>query len=102
MQTNTCTIDVKVLVHWPIQRFAGEAILAAVQPRFVVALLIANTKAPFACSQVTLNAHSVAFFAIDSITKVFEESEVLGKSYRMTIEQSDIDGKKAYTIRVAA
>jgi hypothetical protein len=95
-------IEAKVLASWLIQRFAGEAMLAAVSPRFVVALLIANTKSPFAVegTQVTLATQRVAFFAIDSITKVFAESDVVGKDYRLNVEQLEIDGKRSYTLTV--
>ena len=104
MQIETCTLDVKVLVHWTIQRFSGEVIVAAVQPRFVVALQIVNSQAPFAVegSGVTLTAHKIVFFAIDSLTRVFEETDILGKTYRMVVEQSQINGKNAYTLRVAS
>jgi hypothetical protein len=102
MENNTCIIDVKVLAHWLIQRFSGEAILAAVKPRFVVALLIANTKSAFPVDSpnVTFTTHRVAFFAIDSITKLFAESDVLGKEYRLMVQQLEVEGKKSYSIRV--
>lgn len=100
MENETCMIEVKVLAHWLLQRFSGEAVLAAAKPRFVVALLIANTKTPFSIgpTAVTFATHRMAFFAIDSITKVFAESDVLGKDYRLRVQQMEIAGKKIYSI----
>ena len=104
MGEKTCMLEikVKVLAHWLIQRFSGEAVLAAVNPRFVVALLIANTSEPFLvdCADVSFKTHKVVFFAIDSIAKVFAESDVLGKDYRLMVQQLDIEGKKRYVISV--
>ena len=104
MKRETSIIEAKVLNHWIIQKFAGDAILAAIAPRYVVALLIANTKTPFQVegTEVTFMTHRVAFFAVDSIVKVFAESDVIGKEYRLTVEQREIDGKKTYWIGVAA
>ena len=102
MDTLTGTIQVKVLAHWLIQKFAGEAILAAANPRFVVALLIANTKMPFTIdgTNLTFATQRVAFFAIDSIVKVFAESDVVGNDYKLSVEQQTIGGKQAYFIEV--
>jgi hypothetical protein len=102
MKIETCVIEVKVLAYWLIQRYAGEAILAAADPKFVVALLIANTQAPFSVEEtnVTFATHRVAFFAISSIVKVFAESDVVGKRFRLTVTQREIDGKKSYSIAV--
>jgi hypothetical protein len=102
MKLATCVIEVKVLAHWLIQRFAGEAILAAADPRFVVALLVAKTQTPFSVegTHVTFATHRVAFFAISSIVKVFAESDVIGKRYRLSVTQREIDGTKSYSIGV--
>jgi hypothetical protein len=102
MKTERCVLEVKVLNHWLIQRFSGQAILAAVKPRFVVALLAAGSAGPFAVadSGVTLTAHRVVFLAVGSIVKVFAETDVIGKDYRLTVEQHEEDGKKSYTVAV--
>lgn len=102
MKRQSCIIEVKVLAHWLIQRFEGEAILASVNPRFVVAVLIANTRTPFSVegTGITFATHKIAFFAINSITKVFAESDVIGKEYRLTLEQQEIDGKKSYSLEI--
>lgn len=103
MERDTCVIEVKVLAHWLIQKFAGEALLASVNPRFVVAAVIANTKSPFAVegTRVSFPTQRIAFFAIDSITKVFAESDVVGKEYRLDVQQLVIDGRKSYTLTLA-
>jgi hypothetical protein len=103
MKRDTSVVEIKVLNHWIIQKFAGEAILADVKPRYVVALLIANTKTPFQLegTDVAFMTHRVAFFAVGSIVKVFAESDVIGKEYRLMIEQREIDGKKIYWLGVA-
>jgi len=102
MNRQSCIIEAKVLTHWLIQRFEGEAILASAKPRFVVALLIVKTRTPFSVegTDITFATHKVAFFAIDSITKVFAESDVIGKEYRLRLEQQEIDGKKSYWLQV--
>jgi len=103
MKRETCTLEVKVLAHWLIQRYTGDAILAAADPRFVVALLIANTKSQFSVdnsTSVSFTTHRVGFFAIGSITKVFAESDIDGKEYRMLLEEREIDGKKSYSLSV--
>jgi hypothetical protein len=102
MGTKTCTIEVKVLSHWLIQKYSGDAILAAANPRFVVAVLIANTKAlfPIEGTGVELTTHRVAFFAVDSLTKVFAESDIVGKEYRLNVQQLDIGGKRSFLLNV--
>jgi hypothetical protein len=103
MKRETCIVQAKVLNHWIIQKFAGDAIVASPQPRFVVALLLTGTKMPFQVesTNVTFTTHRVAFFAISSIVKVFAETDVVGKEYRLAIEQREIDGKISYGIGVA-
>ena len=100
MESEVCVLQVKVLAHWTIQKFSGEAVLADADPRFVVALLIADTKAPFLVEEtgVTFASQRVAFFAIHSITKVFAESDVLGKDYRLQVRQMNIAGRKVFSI----
>jgi hypothetical protein len=102
MKRDTCEIRVKVLAHWLIEEFIGEAISAAPHPRFVVALLIADTRRPHVVDRtdVSFTTHEVAFFAVGSITKVFAESDIVGKEYRLTVEQREIDGKRSYGIGV--
>ena len=102
MEGKTCTIDVNVLSHWLIQKFRGEAILAAADPRFVVAVLLLNTKSAFPIpgSEVELSTHRMAFFAIDSLVKVFAESDVIGKSYRMNVQALEIAGKRRFILSV--
>jgi hypothetical protein len=102
MDILTGTIEVKVIAQSLIQRFAGEAILAATNPRFVVALLIANSKMPFTIegTNVTFATHRVAFVAIDSPTKVFLETDVVGKEYKLSVQQQTIGGKQAYYMEV--
>lgn len=103
MKRDTCTVQAKVLNHWIIQDFRGEAIVASPKPRFVVALLIADTKMPFQVSgsAVGFTTHRVAFFAVGSITKVFAETDVVGKEYRLAIEQREIDGRLSYGVQLA-
>jgi hypothetical protein len=100
MEDKVCTIDVQVLAHWLIQRFDGEALLAAAQPRFVVAVTLSNTKAgfPIADTGVELTTYRVVFFAIDSVTKVFSESDVVGKRYRLEVRQLNIDGNRRFVL----
>lgn len=100
MARKTCVIEVNVLAHWLIQRFSGEAVLAAADPRYVVALLIKDTKAPFAVkdTEVTFSAHRVAFFAIGSITRVFGDGDVVGKDFRLAVTQEEVNGKTIYAI----
>lgn len=101
-ETQECIIQAKVLGYWLIQKFSGEAILAAVQPRFVVAVMIGETKGALdvANSGVTIVTHKLAFFAISSITKVFAESDVIGKAYNLQVQQQEVNGQKTYSLAV--
>lgn len=103
IKRETCVLDVKVLAHCLIQKFSGEAIVAAAHPRFVVTVLIANTKSPYIVpgTQVTLATYRVAFFAIGSITKVFAESDIIGKEYRLMVSQEELAGRRTYSIGLA-
>jgi hypothetical protein len=103
MNRKSCIIEVKVLAHWLIQKYSGPAVLAAIQPRFVVALEIKGTKALYAVpdSEVAFNAHQVAFFAVSSITKTFANSDVLGKEFRLRVDEEEIAGTTTFTIGIA-
>jgi hypothetical protein len=100
--SDVTTVNVRVIAHWIIQRFSGEALVASPKPRYVVALLIEGTKAPYRPigTDVTFSTHRVAFFAIESIVRVFAESDVLGKDYRMEIQQIAVGDSKRYIIHV--
>ena len=101
MPNESCELGVKVLASWKIERFEGQAILAGVRPRFVIALLIKDSSEPYHVkdSDVSFLAHRVVFFAVDSIIKIFMESGVEGKEYTMTIETEMIDKRKTYFLR---
>jgi hypothetical protein len=103
MPESSATINVRVLAHWMIQRFSGPAIMAAVTPRFVVCVLIADTKEQWQLpgTDMSFAAHRVAFFAIDSITKVFAESDVIGRDFSLRIARISLDGKTVYTLGIA-
>jgi hypothetical protein len=101
MKRRRCIVRATVLNHWTLHKFKGEAMLAAPQPKFVVALLLADTRMPFQADDVAFTTHRVAFFAIGSIVKVFAETDVVGKEYRLAIERLTIDGKSSYVIGIA-
>jgi len=100
VENQYCIINVRVLAHWLIQRFEGEAILASADPRYVVGLLLEDSKAPYSPikSKVELTTYRVAFFAIGSITKVFLDSDIIGKEYKLRVDQTEIDGRKTYSL----
>jgi len=95
-----CVIEGRVLCYSIVQKFSGEAIRAAIKPRFVVTILIVDTKEQFSVRDtgVTFTTHRVALFAIDSIVKVFGETDVIGKDYRLAIERREIDGDVSFWI----
>lgn len=102
MEDRNCTVTVKVLNHWLIQRFDGEAMVASASPRFVVALLILDTKSAFLVpqSEVQLSTHRVAFFAIDSLAKVFAETNIVGNQYRLSVRELSIGDSKRFVLTV--
>jgi hypothetical protein len=85
-----------------IQKFAGRALLAGLRPRFIVALQIEGTETPFQPEGARLSfaTHRLALFAIDSITRVFADSDVIGKEYTLTVEQQIVDGKTTFWLGV--
>src|SRR2546426_11228894 len=87
MIVGNATIDVKVLAYWMIQEFSGQAVLAGIMPRFVVCLLIKNTQEKWKLSgpDGSLATHRVGFFATESITKGFAESDVLGQEVALNL-----------------
>lgn len=98
----SCLVTVRVLGHWLIQRFEGEAMLASANPRFVVAVLILDSKSAFLVpqSEVRLSTHRVAFFAIDSLAKVFADTNVVGNLYRLRIQELDLGDSKRFVLTV--
>ncbi|MGO8902368.1 MAG: hypothetical protein ACLQU5_29065 [Isosphaeraceae bacterium] len=99
---NTCVVKVKVFAVWMIEDYKGEAILAAVRPRFVVAVLLDGFRRKHTVenSDVAFTVNTLAVFAIESVVRVFKESEVVGKVYDLRIEVEQIQGKPRYFLRV--
>lgn len=89
----TCKLRVQVLSAVLIERFSGEALWAGVRPRYVVAVLLLDTKSHYQPhdSDFELTTHRMAFFAIDSVTKVFKESDVVGKEYSLDVRSEVFD-----------
>ena len=102
MSVESCEVDVKVLSVVQLTQFEGEAILAHSDPKFVVALLLKDSKSLLTVqdSAVSFAVHWVAFFAIHSVARLFIESSVVGRSYRLHIETETIRGRKKYALRV--
>lgn len=104
MAKNSYELRVKVLSVWMIEEFEGQAILAGVEPRFVVALLIKDSDELYKAenSDVNFTVHRVVFFAINSIVKLFMESNVEGKEYDLTVETEIFNGNRFYFLRLAS
>ncbi len=86
-------LRVRVLSAVLIERFSGEALWAGVRPRYVVALLLLDTKSVYKPqgSDFELTTHRIAFLAIDSITRVFVDSDVVGKEFALNIRSEIFD-----------
>jgi len=91
-------INVKVISVTQIEDFKGEAIRAAGDPRFVVALLLEKSAQDYAIpgTDITLPSNRVVFFAIHSVAQTFIGSDILGKNYRMRVTMEIIAGARHY------
>ena len=89
----SAVLRVRVLSAILIEKFSGEALWAGVRPRYVVALLLLDTKSAYKPqeSDFELTTHRMAFFAIDSIVKVFVESDIVGKEFTLNIQSQILD-----------
>ena len=102
MAKESSQLRVKVLRVWKIENFEGDAILAGVEPRFVIALLIKDSAEPYTLenNDVSFMTHRVAFFAIDSVIRLFLESDVEGKQYDLILEIEIYNGQKLHFLRL--
>lgn len=102
MNTKSVKFRAKVMSHWTVERFSGEAILAGVDPKFVVALLMPDSRSnsDIKNSGVKISTQAVAFFLVDSIIKTFGDSDVNGKEYDLSIIAREIDGELHFWIGV--
>lgn len=102
MVLESSRLRVKVLRVWNIEKFQGDAILAGVKPRFVIALLLRDSAESYRLenSNVSFMTHRVAFFAIDSVVKLLLESDVEGKQYDLILETEIFNGRKLNFLRL--
>jgi hypothetical protein len=98
MARDFCEVKVKVIAIFKMTEFEGQAILAHRDPKFVIALLLKDSKMIYEAnnSKVNFLVHQVAFFAIHSVTQLFMESKVVGEVYKLRIETEIIDGTRKY------
>ena len=100
MAREFCVIEIKVLSLHYIGHFEGEAIMASMDPKYVVSAMICNTKDSYKIehSNVDFCVYSAVNFAISSVAKVFMESNVIGNTYTMRVETDIIDGNTWYSL----
>jgi hypothetical protein len=102
MEKESIALKVKVLNAWKIEKYDGQAILAGVKPRFVVALLIRDSDENYKIdnSNANFKTHRVVFFAIDSLVKLFLDSDIEGNNYDLIVDIEDFKDKKLFYLRL--
>jgi hypothetical protein len=103
MVTKTCQFRARVVATPMIHEFQGEAILAGNKPRFVVMLFLLDTKESYGIEDtgVHFTTHRAALFAIDSLVRLFGESDVVGKEYDLVLEMDEENGDRDYWLNLA-
>ncbi len=103
MTAASVIITIKVLSVWLIQDFEGEATLASLDPRFVIALQILDSQERYnvAESEVAFNTHRIASFAVHSIVRLFMESDVEGEIYDIKVSSELYEGNLLYYLQLA-
>jgi hypothetical protein len=100
MSSESCEVIVKVLWLSHMSEFDGKAVLADLDPRFVVGLLLHDSEEIHTLdgSGIQLPFQQVAFFAIRSPTKLFMASDVVGQKYRIRVEARTVNGVPEYSL----
>jgi hypothetical protein len=104
MGTSSCELPIRVLSVRRITEFEGEAVLTHSDPKFVVDVLIEDSKSSFCHpSGVVLTVHSVVTLAIHSVWKLFleGESDIAGERYTLKIDMTEEEGTRRYSVRLA-
>lgn len=103
MGKDSCEVQVKVLSVCKIHEFRGVAIVAAARPKFVVSMILEGSQQEYQPpgSQVSLPVQTVAVFAIDSVVKLFIDSNIVGNTYDLRIDTEVINGIKRFYLRLA-
>jgi hypothetical protein len=101
MARESCEVKVKVLAVSRFREFRGTAMVAGINPKFVISLILDEHSYQPADSSVTLPVHTVATFAIDSVVRLFIESDIVGRECTLRIDTEVINGIKRYFLRLA-
>jgi hypothetical protein len=98
MMLAAAKIRVKVLSVASILDFRGDAYVAGVRPRFVVSLILEGGNGVFRDepSDVEFTTHTTAVFAIDSVTKLFADKDVVGRTFDLYIRSEVIAGVRRF------
>ena len=77
--------------------------MAGIRPKFVVSMTVAEPEGGYQVpgSEVRLPVQTVVTFAIDSVVKLFIESDILGREYNLRIDSELINGRNTYFLRLA-
>jgi hypothetical protein len=89
----TARFDATVLDVQPMGSFEGEVKVAALDPRFVVSLKVLGD-----VEALGLTEGTTAHFAIHSPTKLFAETEVVGRSFSFELRRRTTDQGASYRL----
>lgn len=100
---NWCLIKAKVLNVTLINKFDGNALLAGILPKFVVTLLFEDKRTQYGDpgSEMSFPVYPVAFFAVDSVVKIFLESEIVNQVFNLRVEKREVNGIVRYWLELA-
>lgn len=100
MTRSALRLRVRVIAVTSIKTFSGEAILAQVDPKYVVSAVLVDSNRVYKPndSEVSFVVHDLAFFAIHSVAKTFLETEIVGKTYDLRLEMDTVGDIRTYLL----
>ena len=96
-------IEGTVIAVFNIEDFEGVVIPAFVDPNFVIALRIDESRHPVrpGGSEVEVAAFDVVFYAVQSVSGLFGRSDVVGESVRLDVAIETVDGQDWHLLALA-